>query len=199
MRHVLGSLARRWLELHEEIKIHTKHLKQRHQEGRAAADRDVRDRVRLRRRAAAGRRRQHRPDPQRGRVRQAVWRVPDPCLLGQDHRPLPAQPRRQPAGQRRALPDRDRADALAPAHHRLRRTRRTAEGCRRRTSSAASSATSPARSTPCCHPSPPSPSPSCNGRIDRLDIYRSINAVETSRFPRRWVGPEIRATATTAS
>lgn len=29
MRHVLGSLARRWLELHEEIKIHTRHLKQR--------------------------------------------------------------------------------------------------------------------------------------------------------------------------
>lgn len=27
MRHVLGSLARRWLELHEEIKIHTRHLK----------------------------------------------------------------------------------------------------------------------------------------------------------------------------
>jgi transposase len=29
MRHVLGSLARRWLELHEEIKIHTRHLKDR--------------------------------------------------------------------------------------------------------------------------------------------------------------------------
>jgi transposase len=29
MRHVLGSLARRWLELHEEIKVHTRHLKQR--------------------------------------------------------------------------------------------------------------------------------------------------------------------------
>ncbi|MGH7426041.1 MAG: hypothetical protein ACREJP_07715 [Candidatus Methylomirabilales bacterium] len=27
MRHVLGSLARRWLELHEEIKVHTRHLK----------------------------------------------------------------------------------------------------------------------------------------------------------------------------
>lgn len=27
MRHLLGSLARRWLELHEEIKIHTRHLK----------------------------------------------------------------------------------------------------------------------------------------------------------------------------
>lgn len=29
MRHVLGSLARRWLELHEEIKVHTRHLRQR--------------------------------------------------------------------------------------------------------------------------------------------------------------------------
>jgi transposase len=28
MRHVLRSLARRWLELHEEIKLHSKHLKQ---------------------------------------------------------------------------------------------------------------------------------------------------------------------------
>lgn len=27
MRHVLGSLARRWLVLHEEIKIHSRHLK----------------------------------------------------------------------------------------------------------------------------------------------------------------------------
>jgi transposase len=27
MRHVLGSLARRWLELHEEIKVHARHLK----------------------------------------------------------------------------------------------------------------------------------------------------------------------------
>jgi len=27
MRHVLGSLARRWLELHEEVKIHSRHLK----------------------------------------------------------------------------------------------------------------------------------------------------------------------------
>jgi transposase len=29
MRHVLGSLARRWLVVHEEIKIHSRHLKQR--------------------------------------------------------------------------------------------------------------------------------------------------------------------------
>jgi hypothetical protein len=27
MRHVLASLARRWLELHEETKVHTKNLK----------------------------------------------------------------------------------------------------------------------------------------------------------------------------
>jgi transposase len=27
MRHVLASLARRWLELHEEIKVHSRHLK----------------------------------------------------------------------------------------------------------------------------------------------------------------------------
>lgn len=28
MRHVLGSLARRWLALHEEVKVHTHHLKE---------------------------------------------------------------------------------------------------------------------------------------------------------------------------
>jgi hypothetical protein len=28
MGHALGSLARRWLELHEEIKVHSRHLKQ---------------------------------------------------------------------------------------------------------------------------------------------------------------------------
>ena len=27
MRHVLGSLARRWLQLHEEVKVHSRHLK----------------------------------------------------------------------------------------------------------------------------------------------------------------------------
>lgn len=27
MRHVLGSLARRWLDLHKEIKVHTRALK----------------------------------------------------------------------------------------------------------------------------------------------------------------------------
>lgn len=34
MRHVLGSLARRWFDLHEEIKIHSRHLKK---QTRAAA------------------------------------------------------------------------------------------------------------------------------------------------------------------
>jgi transposase len=29
MRHVLGCLARRWLEWHEKIKVHTRHLAQR--------------------------------------------------------------------------------------------------------------------------------------------------------------------------
>ena len=38
MRHVLGSLARRWLLLHDEIKIHSKHLKK---QTKAAAPRLV--------------------------------------------------------------------------------------------------------------------------------------------------------------
>jgi transposase len=59
MRHVLRSLTRRWLELHDEIKTHSRHP--------------------------------------------------------------PTQPRREPPGQRRALPGDHRPHALAPAHHRLRR------------------------------------------------------------------------------
>ena len=58
-------------------------------------------------------------DPIRSRVRQALWRLPDP-RLDRDHEPAPALPRRPPPSQRGTLPDRDRPHALAPTDPRLR-------------------------------------------------------------------------------
>lgn len=61
MRHVLGSLARRWLQLHDEIKIHSRHLKNP-DEGRCSpAGRGRRHRLGHRRGDAHHRRGQHRP------------------------------------------------------------------------------------------------------------------------------------------
>ena len=65
------------------------------------------------------RRGQPRTHPQRGRVRQALRRLPHPRLQRQDQ-PAPAQQRRQPAGQLRPAPHRHRPHALPPAHPRLR-------------------------------------------------------------------------------
>ena len=60
--------------------------------------------------------------------------------------PPPAQPRRRPPGQRRALPDRALPAALGPPHPRLRRAPHHRGHVQDPRSSAASSATSPARS-----------------------------------------------------
>ena len=67
------------------------------------------------------------PAAQRGRVLDAVRRLTDPGLLRQDH-PASPQPGRRPPGQRRAVPDRGRAAALAPAHPRLHGHDAPAEG-----------------------------------------------------------------------
>ena len=66
------------------------------------------------------RRRQPRPAAQRGLLRRALRRQPDRGVLGQDPTP-PAQPRRRPTRQLRALHDRHRPPALGPTHPRLRR------------------------------------------------------------------------------
>jgi transposase len=120
MRHVLGALARRWLTLHEEVKLHSAHLKA---QTKAAAPQLVEavgvgfdiaaemlvtagdNRTRIRSEAAFAK---------------MCGACPIPGRVGQDQRPAPAQPRRQPAGQCRALPRRHRPHALAPTHHRLR-------------------------------------------------------------------------------
>ena len=47
------------------------------------------------------------PDPLRSRVREALWRLPDPCLIRR-HQSASALPWRSPPCQRDSLPDRDR-------------------------------------------------------------------------------------------
>ena len=75
--------------------------------------------------------------------------APIPASSGKRH-PPPAQPRRRPPGQPRPVADRDHPDELPPAHPRLRRAGAPKKACPRKKSSAASSVTSPARSTPTC-------------------------------------------------
>ena len=58
------------------------------------------------------------PDPLRSRVREALWRLPDPCLIRR-HQSASALPWRPPPCQRDSLADRDRPHALAPGDHRL--------------------------------------------------------------------------------
>ena len=83
MRHVLGSLARRWLTLHEEVKIHTTHLKQGSDQERCpAAGRSSRHRVRHRRRNVDHRRRQSDPDQVGSGVREDVRCLPHPGRIG---------------------------------------------------------------------------------------------------------------------
>jgi transposase len=117
MRHALRALACRWLALHEEIKVHTRHSSASPPgpppswwppSGSAStvppscsvppATTPVGSVLSCR--------------------RQAVRRLPHPGLLRQDQ-PSPPQPGRQPPGQRRAVPDRRRPDALASCDHRL--------------------------------------------------------------------------------
>ena len=63
---------------------------------------------------------QPRPGPPRGQLRRAVRRQPGRCLLRQAA-PPPAQPRRRPASQLRAVDDRHDPPGPRPAHQGLRR------------------------------------------------------------------------------
>ena len=77
-------------------------------------------RVRHRRHLAHRGRRQRRPDPFRSSLGQALRGRSDPRHVRQDHRPLPAQPGRQPPRQQRLVAD--RADPPRPTrttHRRL--------------------------------------------------------------------------------
>jgi len=121
LRHVLSSLALRWLELHEEIKIHT-----------PATSRTARRLLHRSWSLSSGsgstsppscsyRRRQQRPGSLRSRLRQALWGMPNPSVFRKIQAP-PAEPRREPTSQSRALPSRHRSDAVARTHDLLRGT-----------------------------------------------------------------------------
>lgn len=122
MPHVLRALARRWLELHDEIKIHTRELKQITIEApRSSSTRSGSAPISLPRCSSQPATTPTVCDPSlRSRSSAAL---PDPGWLGQDERSASPQPRREPTSQRCALPRRDRAHALARIDDRLRRTR----------------------------------------------------------------------------
>ncbi|MCW2784475.1 MAG: transposase [Marmoricola sp.] len=102
MRHVLGTLARRWLILHEEIKVHSRHLKTQTKQIAPQLVQAVGVGLDIAAEMLVTARRQQRPSPVRSGVREALRRLPHPYRLGQDRQgqdrtgPAPALPRRQP-------------------------------------------------------------------------------------------------------
>lgn len=115
------------------------------------------------------------PKPRLGQQRsilgEALRGCPDTCLVWHYH-PAPAHPRRSPPGQRRSLPGRDRAHAVPRTDPRLRRPPHP-ERTHQARSSAASNASSPARSGPTCDRSA-SPLERSQRHVDG---YGSINAM----------------------
>jgi len=173
MRHVLGTLACRWLTLHEEIKIHSRHLKAR---TKAVAPQMV---------AAYGIGPTSPPSCSSPRVTTPTGSAPTPPTPSCAGRVRSPHPRARPTAidSTAAATGRRTRRCFAAwscgcaGTHRRSRTSSDAppKGCRNARSSAASSATSPARSTSCCPPpTPPRP------RHNRLDVYRSINALAES-------------------
>ena len=147
--------------------------------------RAARGRPRRRRTAAGHRRGQPATAARGGGVRDALRGRPAARLV-RAHPPPPAQPRRGPPSQRRALPDRALPAALGPPHPRLRRNAAPPRACPRKRSSAASSATSPARSTPpCSTPTlPPSRPSTCAAQEESTCSARSAartNDVDTDK------------------
>ena len=114
-KHTLRAIARRWLALDAEIKTHEQILDQADRRAGSRSCRRVRDRSRHRRRDADRRRRQPRTGHVRTGVRPTLRGRPDPGLLGDDH-PAPAEPRRPPTSQLRALPGRHRPAPAPPTH-----------------------------------------------------------------------------------
>ena len=118
-KHTLRALARRWLTVAEEIQGHDRVLEQL----TAAVAPSLRDGFGIGADTAAEMLIVFGDNPEqiplRSRLRQALRRRADPRLIGQDHTPS-TRPRRPPPGELRALPRRNRADALSPAHDRLR-------------------------------------------------------------------------------
>ena len=128
---------------------------------------------------AGHRRRQPRPAAHRGELRRAMRLQPGRCLL-REAAPPPPQPRRGPAGQLRAV-----ADRLHPDGHATRAPRPTWPGAPPRArpgkrSCAASSGTSPARSTRPWSPRPATPRPA--SRSHRRPEPDSTQATRPARL-----------------
>lgn len=120
MRHVLSSMAKRWLALHEEAKAHAASLKAL----TAAAAPQLVEAVGVGYDTAAQMLITAGDNANRIKSEAAFAKmcgaVPDPGWIRQDQQPAPSVPRREPAGQRRAVSRGHRAHALASADDRLR-------------------------------------------------------------------------------
>ena len=171
-KHSLRALARRWLFLDAEIVSHDRELDRLTVEASPTLRDGLRHRSRLRSRAAHRVRRQPPTDPLRGGVRETLRDLPDPGLLRTDQ-PAPPLPRRPPPSQRCALPDRDRAHAIPPAHHRLRRPPHHRGPHQKRHHPLPQTLRRP-RGLRTRHGRPPSPNPAA--RTNNL-TYRGINAL----------------------
>ena len=120
MRHVLRSIARRWIDLHDEIKLHTKRLDALTAEAapELVATFGIGPDIAGELLVAAG------DNTDRVRSEAAFAKLcgvcPIPTGVRQNQRSAPSQPRRQPTGQRRPLPLRHRPHAMARPDHRLR-------------------------------------------------------------------------------
>ena len=122
VKHTLRSIARRWFTLAEEITTHDRHLTRLTTEtspslcesfgvgANTAAELVI----------LCG----DNPHPHSlgSRLCEALRRVSDPGLLGEDHWPAPLVSGRPPPGQRRPLASRHRPHAIPPTNPRLRRT-----------------------------------------------------------------------------
>jgi len=114
-KHTLRAIARRWLALDAEVKIHEKVLAKLTGElvPELVAAFGIGPDVAAEMLIVAGR--QPRPRQVRTGVRPTLWSRPDPGLIGDDH-PAPAEPRRPPTSQLRPLPDRHRPPPTPPTH-----------------------------------------------------------------------------------
>jgi len=106
-----------------------------------------------------GRWRQPREAALRGQLRAPLRRRAPACVIRQDDRTPPTQPRRQPSGQQCPLAHRHRAPALAPADEGLRGPQNRRRALQEGDHPLPQSATSPARSSDSSSPSLNLPGP----------------------------------------
>ena len=146
-KHSLKALARRWRHLDTEVRPPRRRPRRPHHPGVA----DTTRRIRHRSRPGGGDphrvRRQPRTDPLRSRIlRNSAAPAPSPLSSGQTNRNRLYRGGHRPS-QRSAVPTSHSTNTIPPTHHRLRRSPHHRKPHPKRTSSAASNGSSPARST----------------------------------------------------